>query len=250
MGWKRDGRSGGSVYEYDLDGPQGLLARDEELAWLMAHGRRDWKLVNGRIAASRAPTALEGTYMGLQAYPPGQTQAWTLTATSAPGISLWTTALYTPILANAVLAPSFYKIWAFGTITTTTTSITASFMPALGQGVFNVAPITNYKTFGTSGVATLDASAATSLWKLDGDLLVTSVGTAGACYFMGVIQFGTVATPASATTSEILIGGTQATSVDFTGTTSGLPGFVLGGMASTGSDVTGVTQSVVMASGN
>jgi hypothetical protein len=215
---------------------QDLQCRDEELAWLMRDARKQWRLVNGRIARSGDPTALEGVYAGLAAYPPAAaapTVANTTTAT--PGNAWWTTTLYSPILANATMAPAAFRIHASGTYQLSTTAMTMTVLPFIGSVVTGAAPST-FQTLGPSGAITVATTAITSDWKLDGDLTIRSTGTAGTAYFKGEIRFGlaavpyavSVGTPNSVATP---FGGTVAT-VDFTGTTAGFPGGF--GMASWG----------------
>lgn len=225
MSWRLDSTAGAAIWDTEVPSSQDLLCRDEELSWLMNHGRKHWQLINGRIADKGDPTALEGTYGGLQAYPPvaAQTGASMTTGTATPGVCLWSDAVYSPILANAVMAPSAYKLYASGTIQTSVTGGTLTLLPSIGTGLVNAAPTTN-QPLGVSGAATLATSALTSLWRLEGDLTIRSVGAAGTAWFMGVLHYGNIAAPVtSAATIDLILGGTLAT-VDFTGVTANYPG--------------------------
>ena len=247
MGWRQDSSAGAYIFDTEVPVGQELLARDEELAWLIRRGRQDWKLINGRIARKGDPVALQGLYGGLTALPPGAAAPTVaVTATTTPGVALWTTTLYTPIPANAVLSPCVFEVMACGTVATSTTSMTSTVLPGIGNVVEAAAPST-YKTLGPSGAATLATTALTCLWRFEGELLIQEVGTAGTAVFYGTLQYTTAAAPAtSAQTATVICGGTQATALDFTGTTAGYPGgFLLASWAST-STVTWVPQIIAL----
>jgi hypothetical protein len=253
MGWRtNDSRAGAHLWDSEVPVGQELLARDEELAWLMRDQTKSWKLINGRISHSGDPTMMaEGLYTGLTALPPAiAAPSVANTTTATPGWALWTTTLYTPIPANAIMAPSFFKVMAGGTLALSTTSMTATFLPFIGNVVAAAAPST-FKTLGPSGVATLATTAITTGWLFQGFLVVQQTGTAGTAMFYGTMHYTTSTLPATnAATQDIFMGGTQATALDFTGTTAGYPGGM--GLASWG--ITGtetwVPQIIALASYN
>ena len=246
MSWRMDSTVGAAIWDTEPMSGTDLLCRDEELEWLTRNGKKQWELINGRIARSGHPTAALGSYGGLMAYPPNAAQTSTAVTTSSPGTTLWTVATFSPILANAVMAPSAYRIAANGTIQTSTTSQTCNWMPSIGTGAVDAAP-TTYQTLGVSGATAIATTALTSTWDFEGDLTIRSVGTSGSAWFMGNMVIGLTATPITSSTVAMM-GGTAAT-VDFTGGTSNYPGgFQLAAWAA--STVTFVVQSVHFTSWN
>lgn len=234
MSWRTDSTAGAFVWDTQELLPHEVACRDEELGWLIQNGRKDWKLVNGRIQRSGDPTMLQGLYAGLTALPPAASPpSVAVTATASPGVAIWTTTLYTPIPANAVMAPAIFEVMAAGTVQTSTTSMTTTILPGIGNVVEGAAPST-YKSLGPSGALTLAATALTCLWRFEGELIIQENGTAGTAVFIGQMTFTTAAAPAtSAQVGQGMCGGTQATSLDFTGTTAGYPGgFLLAAWAS------------------
>jgi hypothetical protein len=251
MSWRQDSSAGAYIYDTQVPVGQELLGRDEELTWLMRDQRKSWRLINGRIARSGDPIGLEGLYGGLTALPP-QANAPTVavTATATPGVALWTTTLYTPIPNNAVMAPSVFTVMASGTVQTSTTSMTTTVLPGVGNVVEAAAPST-FKTLGPSGVATLATTALTAIWYLQGTLLIQQVGTAGTAVFTGTMTYTTAAPPATnAQTAQVMCGGTQATAIDFTGTTAGYPGGFMFAAWASASTVTYVPQLIALGSWN
>ena len=57
-----------------------------------------------------------GAYSSLGAFPPALAQTSTAVTTSTPGTTIWTVGTFSPLLANAVTAPSAYRCEASGTI--------------------------------------------------------------------------------------------------------------------------------------
>jgi hypothetical protein len=254
MSWRtNDSRVGAAIWDTEAMSAEDLLCRNEELVWLAKQDkRRSWRLINGRIARSGDPTAGEGLYATLQALPPNaaQTGAAMTTGTSTPGVGLWSSAVYTPILANAVLAPSVYELKASGTLQTSVTAGTLTVLPQIGVGLVNAAPTTS-QVLGVSGAATLAASGLTSIFRLEGELTVRSTGASGTAWFMGTMFYGITAVPVTvANTNHLLLGGTAAT-VDFTGVTANYPGgLLLSGWNAGSGTVTIVTNSVHLLSLN
>jgi hypothetical protein len=56
MGWRFDSTAGATIWDTEPMTRDDLALRDEELAWMIREGKRGWKLINGRIAASGEPT--------------------------------------------------------------------------------------------------------------------------------------------------------------------------------------------------
>lgn len=226
MSWRQDSTAG--AYTWDTEPVYGddLLCRNEELDWLIRHERKSWRLVNGRICDSGDPIMLEGLYGGLMAIPPAVAPpSVACTSTATPGVGLWTSGLYSPIPSNGIMFPSAYQLKAGGTMQTSTTTMTSTFLPTIAATTEGAAPGTGFKTLGPSGVATLATTALTAIFELDFDLILQAGGTAGTAVGTGKMHYSTSAAPATnAATTNILLGGTQATSVDFTGTTANLPG--------------------------
>lgn len=241
MSWRTDSTAGAAIWDTEPMSTDDLALRDDEIAWLAQKGRHQWKLINGRLAKSGHPTANVGSYSSLGAYPPTQAQTSVAVTTATPGTTLWTSTIWSPLLANAVIAGSAYHIAASGTVQSSTSALTLTLLPSIGTGTVNAAP-TNHQDLGVSGAASLGTTL-TSIWYLTGDLTIRSVGTAGTAWFMGVFQYGNTAAPvASGASLDLPLGGTAAT-VDFTGATASVPGgFQLSGWGA--ATVTVVTQSV------
>lgn len=220
MSWRMDSTAGAAIWDTQPLSTSDLALRDEEIRWLCKH-QRPWKLVNARIAEMGDPIANVGAYTSLGAYPPTAAQTSTAVTTATPGTTIWTVSIWTPILANSVVAGSGYRVAASGTIQTSTTSQTFNVLPSVGSGTVNAAPTTHHD-LGVTGAFSVASTALTSIWYLQGDLTVRSVGTAGTAWFMGTFQAGLSATPVT-TTVTALMGGTAAT-VDWTGVTASDPG--------------------------
>ena len=176
MGWHFDSSASAFLWDTQPLTPAEVLERNDEIAWLIEHERRDWKLVNGRIIGSGHPVAMaEGTYSALGAYPPpaALSMAAALSATEAAGITTANQPIYVPILGNSTLAPQAWRFAIAGRYTVTTTP--GSMVTSVRLGNANTSPL-----LGTSaGVAfTASLTNAFILWK--GDLTVQSVGAPGA----------------------------------------------------------------------
>src|SRR5215207_10559772 len=72
----------------------------------------------------------EGTYGAMMAYPNPQTVTTTAIAGS---VNLWPQAIYTPLPANAQLAPQAYRLIVSGKITTGATPGNIGFDPRIGS---------------------------------------------------------------------------------------------------------------------
>jgi hypothetical protein len=205
--WRMDSTAGAAIYDTQPMSDTDLALRDEELRWIRRHERRDWKLINGRIANSGDPTALEGTYGGVLAYPPAQN----LTAVTGgtANVAWWSAALYTPLPANSVLAPDCYRVIASGLITSSAASQTvipnANLGTAIGTGL------------GAGVAAALGSTITNAQWYLLGDVTLRTAGTAGTAIGQFVIKIGQVAGAATgANVLQTLFGGTAQTAIDFT----------------------------------
>lgn len=220
-----------------------LALRNEEIEWLCQQDRHKWELINGRLVRSGDPVANIGAYTSLGAYPPTAAQTSTAVTTATPGTAIWTSTIYSPLLANAVIAGSAYRITAGGTIQTSTSALTVTTLPVIGSVTVNTATGATPVTLGVSGTCAL-GSTLTSIWRLMGDLTIRTVGPTGTAYFLGNMHVGQTAVPITggANVLDVLLGGTSAT-VDFTGATANLPGgFGIGQWGA--ATVTVVTQQV------
>lgn len=256
MSWRTDSTAGAYIWDTEPMSRDDLLCRNEELAWLKADGRSRWKLINGRIAESGDPTMMaEGLYGGVMALPPAAAApsvACTAT-TSGTAVALWTSGLYSPIPSNGIMFPSAYKLMAVGTVQTSTTTMTSALVPGLSAATSGSVPSVTTKTLGASGSATLATTALTALFQMDFDLILQAGGTSGTAYGIGKCHYTTAAAPAtSAQVSQVMLGGTQATAVDFTGTTANLPGGLYVATYNTGTagTTTFVPQLIVFESWN
>lgn len=215
--WRTDSTAGAHIWDSQPMSTSDLACRDEELAWLMRQQGKSWKLINGRIAQSGHPTALEGTYTGSLAYPPAQN----LTAVTGgvANVAWWSAALYTPIPANSTLAPDAYRVIASGTITTAAASTlipSANLGTAVGTGLS-----------GTAATSTLGTTITGALWYWFGDVTIRTAGTAGTAIGSFVLKFGITAGNVN-TISSNLCGGVAQTAIDFTAA----QGVTLGGTPS------------------
>jgi hypothetical protein len=174
MSWRNDSTAGGFIWDTQPLTDAELQCRDEEIQWLIKHEKRNWKLLNGRIIGSGAPTAMaEGTYGALGAYPlPGAIAMAALTTTESAFIPAANIATYTPIPANATLAPQAWRFAIAGRYTVTT--VPGSLITSFRLGNANTSPL-----LGTSAAVAQTASLtnAFALWK--GDMTIYSVGAPG-----------------------------------------------------------------------
>lgn len=211
MGWRtNDSAVGCRTWDTEPMARDDILCRNEELEWIKRHQRKGWKLINGRIAQSGDPVAVQGSYGGVLAYPPAQ--ALTAVTGGTTNVAWWTPTTYSPIPANSVMAPEGYRLEASGTITTTGAQ-TVIMNPAIGTAVAGVA-------LGASATLTGPSTITGALWKLFGDLTIRTAGTAGTAYgtfllVMGTTAGATPATPTATNPSHWLFGYTVAT-VDWT----------------------------------
>lgn len=176
MGWHFDSTVGAHLWDTQPLSPEEVLERNDEIQWLIAHERRHWKLVNGRITGSGDPTFMaEGTWGALGAYPPpaALSMAAALSATEAAGITNANQPIYVPIFGNATLAPQAWRYVIAGRYTVTTTP--GSMITSIRLGNANTSPL-----LGTSASVALTASLTNAfiLWK--GDITIQSVGAPGA----------------------------------------------------------------------
>jgi hypothetical protein len=209
-------------------------ARDEELAWNIKGGRRwqmtngelvkrdqrdrlddigqlmqverpNWKRIDQELQRAGEPVALEGTYGGLNAYPPAQDLA-AVTGVTA-NTALWTTSLYSPIPANSVLTPEAFRMAATGRVTTAAAS--------------TMTPNANIGTAAGTGLAagpavTLGTTITNALWFCICDITIRAPGTAGVAIGCFKMTIGTTAGSATATTTALFGGSATQTAIDFT----------------------------------
>jgi hypothetical protein len=179
--------------------------RNEEITWLKNHERRNWKLVNGRIARSGDPVNMpQGPYGAAIVNPPAQSLAAVTGGTA--NVAWWSSALYTPLAANSVIAPEAYKLWAAGLVTSS----------GAGQ---TITPSANVGTaVGTAlgaGVALALASTITGAhWIMQGICTVRAGGTAG--IMQG--RFWLAFSPTAGAGTNLIHGlwGANQTAIDFT----------------------------------
>jgi hypothetical protein len=126
--------------------------------------RQTW--VQRTRALKDQPTALEGVYAGLNAYPPAG--AVTVTPAATTETLLWTPGLYTPIPANATLSPEAYRIAITASVVYAATPGTSTYTNRWGTA-------TTSPTMGAFAAITGTASA-TANWTLIGDITIRATG--------------------------------------------------------------------------
>lgn len=182
----------------------GAVSVDELLGAAMRDGFTKWRMMNGQLRVEKQPTALEGIYAGLVAYPPAQSLTAITGGTS--NVAWWSSSIYSPLPANSVLAPEAYRICATGTVTSTAASQTIT--PSLNCGTAVGTGL------GTGPAITLGSTITNALWYLMGDLTVRLPGSSGTIIGHMVLKVGTTA-GASTTITHAMYGNTVQT-VDFT----------------------------------
>jgi hypothetical protein len=209
MSWRQDSTAGAYIWDTQPMSDSDLLCRDEEIRWLMAHERQRWGLINGRLKKKADPTAY-GTYCGLSALPPAAVLG---NVASLNGeAAAWTTALFTPWLANTLASPSAWILWASFQATTSTTPANLTINPRVGS-VTAGSSSTGGVALGADAAITLTASITTN-WSVEGHITIQNIGAPGAnSHAEG--EFTCVAKPATtgtgAATVNDLFGYTQAT---------------------------------------
>lgn len=179
MSWRMDSTLGATVWDTQPMSPDDLALRDDEIRWLTAHQRTGWKLINGRIDASRDPTANVGAYTSLGAYPPVSASGFQANVASLNGeASLFTTSLYAPWLANSLIAPSAWGIHIAWQTTTSTSPGNLTLNPRVGS-INAGSSSTGGIALGADAAITLTASITTD-WFVDGRIVVDVVGATGA----------------------------------------------------------------------
>lgn len=148
----------------------------QDLADAKQLARETWKMRQRAIADAGDPTALEGVYAGLNAYPP----AADLSVTSIAGTAaLWTSSLWTPLPANGVLAPEAYRIAITANLTTAATPGNIGLDPRIGSGSTAGSAVAG-TTMGASRNVALTASITSAFYYVVGDITIRSVGAPGA----------------------------------------------------------------------
>lgn len=236
-----DSTAGAFVYDTQPLASEDVMCRDEEIQWLMRHERQRWGLINGRLETGGDPTAY-GTYFGIAAVPPAATLA---NVASLNGeASLWTNSIFSPWLANSLVAPSFWEIHAMWQTTTSTSPANLTLNPRLGN-ITAGSSSAGAVALGADAAITLTASITTN-WVLNGNITVQSIGAPGA-NSKAIGDFNCIAKPATAGTGAATIN-------DLFGFTQGsfdasvASGFVLG-MANTVTTITYAPMQIIWISG-
>lgn len=138
--------------------------------------RQTWKQRQRDLVQDGALVNLEGVYAGLNAYPP-------VAANSVASISgtaaLWTSSIWTPIAANATLAPEAYRIAITANLTDTTSPGNIGFDPRIGAGSTQGSAIAG-TTLGASTNVAMTASITAAFYYVIGDITIRTVGAPGA----------------------------------------------------------------------
>lgn len=200
MSWRLDSTAGAHVWDTEPMSRDDLALRDEEIAWLVDRGHRDYALINGRLARSGHPTNAVGVYTGVNSYAPPGTLA---NVASLNGeAALWNVALYSPWPANSLLAPSAWELYVQWQTVTVATPANLTINPRVGTfaaGASTTAGI----ALGADAAITLTASITTN-WKTVGTVTVGRIGIPGT---NSTVQgeFQTTAKPATTGTGAATI---------------------------------------------
>lgn len=178
----------------------------DDLNDLVRYERHYWKMIDGRIAESGDPTALESLFGGLMAVPlasAGTASAFAVATETA----LWTPATYTPIPANSLMVPETFRLAAtLNWTSTATASPTLILTPRLGTTVGGA-------TLGASRAIPLTASITGAVGYIIGDITIRTIGdgaTGGSA--LGLFHFAsTNVAGGGATTIDELYGHTVGT---------------------------------------
>jgi hypothetical protein len=153
------------------------VKREESIAqalWeVMRLQRGQSKQMMRELAMAGVPTAAEGTYGALAAYPlQAELASVTPTTTESGLLAAANAAIYAPIPANSVLAPQAYRFMLGGRTTTTATAANYTWTPRLGNA--NTSP-----SLGASAALakTISITNAIFIWK--GDITIQQVGPPG-----------------------------------------------------------------------
>jgi hypothetical protein len=176
--WHADSSMGATIAETRPLSRDEVLLRDEEIAYLIRRARgsrgRNWKLINGRIAAAGVPTAGEGTYGALQSYPlPASETGLVLSATEQGLVPAAHIPIYTPLPINGILSPQAYRWVLTGIFTSVATSGTLTLTNRLGNA--NTSP-----SLGASAAQTLTASLTNGQFFIMADVTIRTIGLPGA----------------------------------------------------------------------
>lgn len=173
---------------------------------LKALQRQTWLQRARAIDAGNDPTALEGVYAGLNAYP----NAADLTVKTAVSgevglLSATEIAAFTPLPPNGTLAPEAFRIAMSGNMTTSTSPGNLTITPRMGTTSSGI-------TLGASIATALTASITGAFWYLIGDITIRSVGAPGAnSVAIGLFHFaGTIVAGSGAVSLNQIFGHTPA----------------------------------------
>lgn len=236
MSWRRDSSAGATIWDTEPLSDVDIECRDEEIRWLMGQERQQWSLINGRIAGSGDPVAY-GTYAGINAVPPSATLA---NVASLNGeASLWTVSLFTPWLANSLVAPSAWQLYVSWQTTTSTSPASLTINPRVGS-IAAGSSSTGGIALGADAAITLTASITTD-WITSARLTVRSIGQPGA-NSTAIGSFITTAKPATTGTGAATINDIYGyTSASFD---ASVASGVLLGMANTVTTITYAVQQI------
>jgi hypothetical protein len=236
MSWRQDSTAGATIWDTQPLSDDELAQRDEEIRWLIGHERQQWGLINGRLAGSGDPTAY-GTYAGIAAVPPSGTLA---NVASLNGeAAAWTTSLFTPWLANSLVAPSAWQLYTSFQATTSTSPANLTINPRVGS-ITTGASSAGGVALGADAAVALTASITTN-WIVSGRLTVQSIGIAGT-NSKAIGSFIVTAKPASAGTgAQTINDGCGYTQASFDASVAS--GFVLG-LANTVTTITYAVQQI------
>lgn len=180
MSWRMDSTAGAAIWDSQPLSTDDLALRDEEIRWLIAKERQGWGIINGRLVAKGARDFKEsltayGTYAGLAALPPAATLA---NVASLNGeAALWTTSLFTPWLANSLVAPSVWDLYVMWQTTTSTSPASVTLNPRIGS-ITTGASSTGGIALGAGSSIAYTASITTD-WIYNGRTTVQSIGAPG-----------------------------------------------------------------------
>jgi hypothetical protein len=232
-------KDGAAIFEpMSLDD---LACRDEELAWMDLNSR-PWKLVNGLIEQSGAPTALAGGFAGLEVTPASGTIATATILTTE--VAMWSVPTYTPIAANPQ-CPKAYTLRSFGISTTAALQGTMAFNMRMGQLI--TSPL-----LAASVTTAQIASQTTTTFRLEGEVLIRRGGAATNGAAVGCFRYsqGTATTGGSLEVAALnqIFGSTAEVAVQ---TDAGLAnGLWPGAIAVTSTTNTFVPLGIIWASWN
>lgn len=168
--------------------------------------RQTWMQRQRALDTGPDPTALEGVYAGLNAYPnAADLTVKTGTVGEVGLLSAAEIALFTPLQPNGTLAPEAFRIAMSGNMTTVAAPGNLTITPRMGTSSSGI-------TLGASVAFALTASITGAFWYLLGDLTLRTVGAPGTnSTAIGLFHFvGTAVAGSGAVTYNQVFGHTSA----------------------------------------